>query len=70
MPKMKTRRAAKKRFKISATGKVMHKQSNSRHNMEHKTRKEKRQFRKDQALSANDVQEVRRMLPGVTVRGR
>jgi large subunit ribosomal protein L35 len=62
MPKMKTRRAAKKRFKITASGKISHKNSFSRHNMEHKSRKRKRAFRKDQQLSENDHQEVKRML--------
>ncbi len=62
MPKMKTRRAAKKRFKVSASGKISHKNSFSRHNMEHKTRKRKRAFRKDQQLSENDHKEVKRML--------
>ena len=62
MPKMKTKSAAKKRFKVSATGKLMHKNTGSRHNMEHKTRKRKRQFRKDQALSTSDYKEVKSLL--------
>ncbi len=33
MPKMKTKSAAKKRFKITATGKVKASQANKRHNM-------------------------------------
>lgn len=62
MPKMKTKSAAKKRFKITASGKVLHKNTGSRHNMEHKTRKRKRQFRKDQTLSTNDYKEVKALL--------
>jgi ribosomal protein L35 len=34
MPKMKTSRAAKKRFKITATGKVRFQRSGLRHNLE------------------------------------
>lgn len=62
MPKMKTKSAAKKRFKVSATGKLMHKNTGSRHNMEHKTRKRKRAFRKDQAVAGSDYQEVKSLL--------
>lgn len=62
MPKMKTRRAAKKRFKVSATGKLSHKHGFSRHNMEHKSRKRKRSFRKDQESSPNDRREIMTML--------
>jgi large subunit ribosomal protein L35 len=62
MPKMKTKSAAKKRFKVTATGKIMHKNAYSRHNMEHKTRKRKRAFRKDQALSTSDYKEVKSLL--------
>jgi len=62
MPKMKTRRAAKKRFKISASGKISHKKVNSRHNLEHKTRKAKRAFRKDHEIAAVEVPAIKRML--------
>ena len=62
MPKMKTRRAAKKRFKVSATGKISHKKTHSRHNMEHKTRKLKLSFRKDHEIDAVEVPIIKRML--------
>ena len=62
MPKMKTKSAAKKRFKVSANGKLMHKSTGSRHNMEHKTRKRKRQFRKDHAVAASDMPGVKKLL--------
>ena len=62
MPKMKTKSAAKKRFKVSANGKLMHKSTGSRHNMEHKTRKRKRQFRKDHAVAPSDMPNVKKLL--------
>ena len=62
MPKMKTKSAAKKRFKVTATGKIMHKNAFSSHNMEHKTRKRKRQFRKDHAIAGSDMKEVKALL--------
>lgn len=62
MPKMKTKSAAKKRFKVSATGKISHKHAFSSHNMEHKSRKRKRAFRKDQQLADCEHSEVKKML--------
>ena len=62
MPKMKTKSAAKKRFKVSATGKLMHKNTGSRHNMEHKSRKRKRAFRKDQDIASCDYKAVKSLL--------
>jgi large subunit ribosomal protein L35 len=59
---MKTKTAAKKRFKVTATGKIMHKNAFSSHNMEHKTRKRKRQFRKDHALAKSEHRAVKTML--------
>ena len=49
MPKMKTKTAAAKRVRLTATGKVMHAGSGMRHNLEHKS------ARKRRALSADDV---------------
>jgi large subunit ribosomal protein L35 len=62
MPKMKTRRAAKKRFKKSATGKLSHKHAFQSHNLEHKSRKRKRSFRKDQSVSDADAKVINRMI--------
>jgi large subunit ribosomal protein L35 len=70
MPKMKTKTAAKKRFKVSANGKVSHKNTFSRHNMEHKTRKRKRAFRKDQASAKVDMPQIKGMLGTYFKRGR
>jgi len=39
MPKMKTKSAAKKRFKITGTGKVMYAQAGKRHGMIKRTNK-------------------------------
>lgn len=70
MPKMKTKSAAKKRFKISARGKLSHKHTFSRHNQEHKSRKRKRSFRKDQGVSSADMPEAKRLLGTYFTRGR
>lgn len=45
MPKMKTNKSAKKRFRITSKGKVLRKQAGKRHLQSHKTGKRKRQLR-------------------------
>src|SRR6478672_5759597 len=51
MPKLKTHKGMKKRFKISATGKVRHKRCGSSHLMSHKSGKQVRRLRKKSSLS-------------------
>lgn len=62
MPKQKTKSAAKKRFKLSAGGKLLHRHAFRSHNLEHKSRKRKRSFRKDQLVHDSDMKEALRML--------
>ena len=50
MPKLKTHKGTKKRFKISATGKVSHKRCGSSHLMSHKNGKQVRRLRKKSTL--------------------
>ena len=45
MPKMKTKSGAKKRFKITGTGKVIYAQAGKRHGMIKRTKKQIRQLR-------------------------
>jgi len=45
MPKLKTKSGAKKRFKVTATGKVLHAQRGKRHGMIKRTKKQIRQLR-------------------------
>lgn len=51
MPKMKTNSSAKKRFKVSAKGKVLHKQAGKRHNLGKKSQTRIRNLRKQATLS-------------------
>jgi large subunit ribosomal protein L35 len=51
MPKMKTHKGMKKRFKISANGKVRHKRCGSSHLMSHKSGKQVRRLRKKTTLT-------------------
>ena len=62
MPKQKTNKAASKRFKVTGSGKVLRRHAMKSHNLEKKTAKRRRKFRRDQALDATDAREVKRML--------
>ena len=48
---MKTNSGAKKRFKISGSGKILHKQAGKRHNLNKKTQNRIRNLRKSAVLS-------------------
>ena len=64
MPKMKTKRAAAKRFTLTGSGKVKYKKMNLHHILTKKTAKRKRQLRSSGILSDADSAKVRRqMLP-------
>jgi large subunit ribosomal protein L35 len=54
MPKLKTKSGAKKRFKITATGKVMYAQSGKRHGMIKRTKKQIRDHRGTKVLFKSD----------------
>ncbi|HNS04386.1 MAG TPA: 50S ribosomal protein L35 [Candidatus Saccharicenans sp.] len=63
MPKLKTNRAAKKRFKITAKKKVLHKKANKSHILTKKSSKRIRQLGKKAELSPADLKKVKKMLP-------
>jgi large subunit ribosomal protein L35 len=63
MPKMKTKKAAAKRFKVRASGSITRGQANKRHILTKKSTKSKRHLRGPEAVHDADVQSVRRMLP-------
>jgi large subunit ribosomal protein L35 len=62
MPKQKTSRAAKKRFKVTGAGKLLRRHAMRSHNLEKKSAKRKRRFRQQDDVSGADTREVRRML--------
>jgi large subunit ribosomal protein L35 len=65
MPKMKTHSGAKKRFKLTGTGKVRARHSFSSHILEKKSPKRKRTLAKPVILSDHDTPRVKKMLgPG------
>jgi large subunit ribosomal protein L35 len=63
MPKMKTKSSAKKRFKITATGKVMSAQAGKRHGMIKRSNKFIRDARGTTTLSAPDAKIVKGYMP-------
>ena len=63
MPKLKTHKGMKKRFKVSATGKVSHKRCGSSHLNSHKSGKKIRRLRKKSFLSVSaEARRVRKAL--------
>ncbi len=66
MPKLKTHKGMKKRFKVSANGKVQHKRCGSSHLMSHKNGKQVRRLRKKSTLDVSA--ESRRVRNAVLVR--
>ena len=63
MPKIKTKRGAAKRFKISKTGKVMRRRGFTSHILSTKTRKRKRRLRQDESVSSSESKTMRRLIP-------
>ncbi|HOX91837.1 MAG TPA: 50S ribosomal protein L35 [Spirochaetales bacterium] len=62
MPKMKTKRAASKRFSLTANGKVKYKKMNTRHILTKKTSKRKRQLRKTGYVASGPVYMIKKKL--------
>jgi large subunit ribosomal protein L35 len=63
MPKMKTNRAAKKRFNISGTGRVRRPKGGAQHNMNGKSRKRLRRLRNNDMVAPALEKRVKIMLP-------
>lgn len=63
MPKVKTKSGAKKRFKVTGTGKIMHKRAYKNHILTKKETKQKRRLTKKAVVKATDVVNIKPMLP-------
>ncbi len=63
MPKMKTKSSAKKRFKMTASGKVRAAQAGKQHGMIKRTNKQIRNQRGTTILSEQDARIVKKFLP-------
>ncbi|MBX3130893.1 MAG: 50S ribosomal protein L35 [Polyangiaceae bacterium] len=63
MPKMKTNRAASKRFKVTASGRVRRPKCGAQHNMIGKSRKRRRRLRDNDMVSPELEKRIKIMLP-------
>ena len=63
MPKIKTRRAAAKRFTVTGSGEFKRNKAFKSHILEKKSPKRKRNLRKAALITAADFARVKRMMP-------
>lgn len=62
MPKQKTHSGAKDRFRVTKTGKVLHRRMNRNHILEKKSSKRKRRLATDGQLSGGDAKQIKKLL--------
>ena len=62
MPKMKTHSGAKKRFKVTANGKVKGRHSFTSHILEKKSPKRKRRLGEPASISKHDYKQIKALL--------
>lgn len=65
MPKVKTNRAAAKRFKKTGSGKIKRKRAYHSHMLGNKSPQQKRRLRASTILDKSNVKGVRRLLPNL-----
>jgi large subunit ribosomal protein L35 len=61
--KIKTNRGAKKRFKVTATGLVVHRKANKSHILTSKKRGRKNRLKKSAVVNSVDSLNVKRLIP-------
>ncbi|SNT04012.1 large subunit ribosomal protein L35 [Micrococcales bacterium KH10] len=62
MPKNKTHSGAKKRFRVTGSGKIMREHANKRHLLEHKSSRRTRRISMDQVVSDADTPKIKKLL--------
>lgn len=63
MPKMKTNRAAAKRFKLTGTGKLKRQKAYKQHILTKKSTKKKRELRKGVMTDSTNIKNMKKVLP-------
>jgi len=63
MPKLKSNRSIRRRFRVTKTGKLKHARANRRHLLSHRTTKRKRQLRRAAVVSEAQARSIERLLP-------
>ncbi len=64
MPKAKTHSGASKRFRRTATGKILRQRANRRHLLEHKPTRRTRRLEGRVTVSTEDARRIRKLLNG------
>ena len=62
MPKMKTHSGAKKRFRVTGSGKIMRRQAGKMHLNEHKPTKRTRRLSVDTVVAGADLKNAKKLL--------
>ena len=62
MPKQKTHSGAKKRFRVTGSGKVMKQGAGMRHNLEKKSSRVTRRLNADRVLAPEDAKTIKKLL--------
>ncbi|HHY47119.1 MAG TPA: 50S ribosomal protein L35 [Firmicutes bacterium] len=63
MPKLKTHRGAAKRFKVTGTGKIVRFKAYKSHLLLHKSKRQKRNLRKDAIMEKGDAARIKKLIP-------
>jgi large subunit ribosomal protein L35 len=64
VPKQKTHSGAKDRFRVTKTGKVLHKKMNTNHILEKKSSDRKRRLNRGGEVVAGDAKKIKKLLNG------
>ncbi|MCC5581089.1 MULTISPECIES: 50S ribosomal protein L35 [Microtetraspora] len=62
MPKMKTHSGAKKRFRVTGSGKIVRRRANRKHLFEHKPSTRTRRLEGDVVISDADAKKIKKLL--------
>ena len=62
MPKQKTQSGAKKKFKVTGSGKLLRRNAGQSHNLEHKSPKRKREFSKFLPVASANERTIKKLL--------
>jgi large subunit ribosomal protein L35 len=63
MPKIKSKRGAVKRFKVTANGKILRNRAFGSHLLAHKSSKRKRRLKQKALISKRDRDNIKRSIP-------
>ncbi|MEN8222584.1 MAG: 50S ribosomal protein L35 [Acidobacteriota bacterium] len=63
MPKLKTHRGAKKRLKVTGSGKILRMKANASHILTKKSRKRKRNLKQSTVVVSEEYKRLKALLP-------